>query len=124
IAIGSANDASMAMAELIGGSEEAFVKQMNQKAKELGLTHTHFENPTGLPAENHYSTAKDMATMARALLHYKKITNYTGKYEDYLRQNTDHKFWLVNTNRLVKFYPGVDGLKTGFTNEAKFCLTA
>lgn len=125
IAIGSANDASMAMAEKIGGSEQSFVRMMNEKAKELGLKHTHFENPTGLPAKGHYSTAHDMAVMARALLQYgKKITKYTGTYEDYLRENTDKKFWLVNTNRLVKFYPGVDGLKTGYTNEAKYCLTA
>ncbi|HET7578441.1 MAG TPA: D-alanyl-D-alanine carboxypeptidase family protein [Bacillales bacterium] len=125
IAIGSANDASMAMAEKIAGSEEAFVKMMNEKAKELGLTHTHFVNPTGLPAKNHYSSAHDMAIMARALLQYgKKITKYTGTYEDYLREDSKKKFWLVNTNRLVKFYPGVDGLKTGFTNEAKYCLTA
>ncbi|HET7629198.1 MAG TPA: D-alanyl-D-alanine carboxypeptidase family protein [Bacillales bacterium] len=124
IAIGSANDASMAMAEKIGGSEEAFVKMMNEKAEKLGLQHTHFENPTGLPAENHYSSARDMAKIARALLAYDKITEYTGKYEDYLREDTDEKFWLVNTNRLVKFYPGVDGLKTGYTNKAKFCLTA
>lgn len=124
IAIGSANDASVAMAEQIDGSEESFVKHMNKKAKQLGLKHTHFENATGLPEKNHYSSAKDMAEMARALLQYEKITKYTGKYEDYLREDTDDKFWLVNTNRLVKFYQGVDGLKTGYTNEAKYCLTA
>jgi D-alanyl-D-alanine carboxypeptidase (penicillin-binding protein 5/6) len=124
IAIGSANDASMAMAEKIAGSEEEFVKMMNEKAKELGLKNTHFVNPSGLPVKDHYSSAKDMAIMARALLQYDKITGYTGRYEDYLREDTDDKFWLVNTNRLIKFYPGVDGLKTGYTNEAKYCLTA
>lgn len=124
IAIGSANDASVAMAEQLDGSEEAFVKHMNKKAKQLGLKHTHFENATGLPEKNHYSSAHDMAKMAQALLRYEKITDYTGKYEDYLREDSDDKFWLVNTNRLVKFYPGVDGLKTGYTNEAKYCLTA
>ncbi|HEU5139576.1 MAG TPA: D-alanyl-D-alanine carboxypeptidase family protein, partial [Bacillales bacterium] len=124
IAVGSANDASVAMAEKIAGSEEAFVKMMNEKAKALGLKNTHFENPTGLPAENHYSTAADMAKMARALLQYEQITQYTGIYQDYLREGTDNKFWLVNTNRLVKTYPNVDGLKTGYTNEAKYCLTA
>ncbi len=124
IAIASGNDASVAMAERISGSEEAFVEKMNQKAKELGLKNTLFQNPTGLPAENHYSTSYDMAIMAKELLKYEMITKYTGKYEDYLRENTDKKFWLVNTNRLVKFYPGVDGLKTGYTNEAKYCLTA
>lgn len=124
IAIGSGNDASVAMAERIAGSEEAFVEMMNKKAKELGLKNTSFQNSTGLPAEGHYSSAYDMAMMARELLKYEDITKYTGIYEDYLRENTDKKFWLVNTNRLVKFYPGVDGLKTGFTSEAKYCLTA
>jgi serine-type D-Ala-D-Ala carboxypeptidase (penicillin-binding protein 5/6) len=124
IAIGSANDASVAMAERIAGSEEAFVKMMNKKAKELGLKDTMFQNATGLPAEKHYSSAYDMAMLARELLKYEDITKYTRMYEDYLRENTDKKFWLVNTNRLVKFYPGVDGLKTGFTSQAKYCLTA
>jgi D-alanyl-D-alanine carboxypeptidase (penicillin-binding protein 5/6) len=124
IAIASGNDASVAMAERIAGSEEAFVKMMNDKVKELGLVNTHFMNPTGLPAENHFSTAHDMALMAKELLKYELITKFTSMYEDYLRQDTDKKFWLVNTNRLVKFYPGVDGLKTGYTSEAKYCLTA
>jgi D-alanyl-D-alanine carboxypeptidase (penicillin-binding protein 5/6) len=124
IAIGSGNDASVAMAERIAGSEEAFVEMMNKKAKELGLKNTNFQNPTGLPAEDHYSTAYDMAMMAKELLKYEDITKFTGTYEAYLREDTDKKFWLVNTNRLVRFYPGVDGLKTGFTSEAKYCLTA
>ncbi|MCU9595398.1 D-alanyl-D-alanine carboxypeptidase [Caldibacillus thermolactis] len=124
IAIGSANDASVAMAEKIAGSEENFVDMMNAKAKELGLKNTKFQNSTGLPAEDHYSSARDMAVMAKELLKYEEITKYTSMYEDYLREGTDKKFWLVNTNRLVKFYPGVDGLKTGYTNEAKYCLTA
>ncbi|MFT0800383.1 D-alanyl-D-alanine carboxypeptidase family protein [Bacillus swezeyi] len=124
IAIGSGNDASVAMAEHIAGSEEEFVKRMNEKAAELGLKDTSFKNTTGLPEEGHYSTAYDMAHMAKELLKYERITKFTGTYEDYLRENTDKKFWLVNTNRLIKFYPGVDGVKTGFTNEAKYCLTA
>lgn len=124
IAIGSANDASVAMAERIAGSEEAFVEQMNKKVKELSLKNTVFQNTTGLPAENHYSTAHDMAIIAKELLKYDEITKFTGIYESYLRENTEKKFWLVNTNRLVKFYPGVDGLKTGYTSEAKYCLTA
>ncbi|WP_338749930.1 D-alanyl-D-alanine carboxypeptidase family protein [Bacillus sp. FJAT-52991] len=123
IAIGSANDASVAMAERIGGSEEMFVKMMNKKAKELDLKQTQFKNATGLPEKGHYSSAYDMAIMAKALLNHKQITKFTGTYEAYLRDGTDKKFWLVNTNRLLKFYPGVDGLKTGFTNEAKYCLT-
>jgi D-alanyl-D-alanine carboxypeptidase (penicillin-binding protein 5/6) len=124
IAIGSANDASVAMGEFIAGTNDDFVEMMNAKAKELGLKNTRFQNPTGLPAKDHYTTAHDMAVMAKELLKYSKVTQYTGQYEDYLRQDTDKKFWLVNTNRLVKFYPGVDGLKTGYTNEAKYCLTA
>ncbi|KMY54668.1 D-alanyl-D-alanine carboxypeptidase [Bacillus sp. FJAT-27231] len=124
IAIGSANDASVAMAERIAGSEEMFVKKMNQKAKELGLKQTKFKNATGLPQPGHYSSAYDMAVMAKELLKHEGITKYTGTYEAYLRENSDKKFWLVNTNRLIRFYPGVDGLKTGFTNEAKYCLTA
>lgn len=124
IAIASANDASVAMAERIAGSEERFVDMMNKKAKELGLQNTHFQNTTGLPEDNHYSSAHDMAVMAKELLKYEEVTKYTGKYEDYLRKGTEKEFWLVNTNRLVKFYPGVDGVKTGFTNEAKYCLTA
>ncbi|WP_275296746.1 D-alanyl-D-alanine carboxypeptidase family protein [Bacillus sp. REN10] len=123
IAIGSANDASVAMAERLGGSEENFVKMMNKRAKELGLKHTQFKNATGLPEKGHYSSAHDMALMAKALLNHEKITEFTGTYETYLRDGTDKKFWLVNTNRLIKFYPGVDGVKTGFTNEAKYCLT-
>lgn len=124
IAIGSANDASVAVAERIAGSEEAFVEEMNTKVKELGLKNTQFQNTTGLPAENHYSTAHDMAIIAKELLKYEDITKFTGTYESYLREKSDKKFWLVNTNRLVKFYPGVDGLKTGYTSEAKYCLTA
>jgi D-alanyl-D-alanine carboxypeptidase (penicillin-binding protein 5/6) len=124
IAIGSGNDASVAMAEKIAGSTEEFVNMMNKKVEELGLKNTHFKNPTGLPEDDHYSSAHDMALMAKELLKYENITKFTGKYEDYLREGSDKKFWLVNTNRLVKFYPGVDGVKTGFTNEAKYCLTA
>ena len=124
IAIGSGNDASVAMAERIAGSEEAFVEMMNNKVKELGLKDTVFKNTTGLPVADHYSTANDMAIMAKELLKYEDITKFTGMYEAYLRENTDNKFWLVNTNKLVRFYPGVDGLKTGFTKEALYCLTA
>ena len=124
IAIGSGNDASVAMAERIAGSEEAFIDMMNKKAEELGLKDTKFQNTTGLPVEEHYSSAHDMAIMSKELLKYEDITKYTGKYEAYLREDTDNKFWLVNTNKLVRFYPGVDGLKTGFTREAMYCLTA
>ncbi|GAB3052501.1 D-alanyl-D-alanine carboxypeptidase family protein [Virgibacillus ainsalahensis] len=124
VAVASGNDASVALAERISGSEEAFVKKMNEKVDELNLKNTHFQNTTGLPAEDHYSTAYDMAMIAKELLKYETITDYTSIYEDYLRKGEDNEFWLVNTNKLVRFYPGVDGLKTGFTNDAKYCLTA
>ena len=124
IAVASGNDASVALAERIAGSEEAFVEKMNNKVEELKLKNTHFQNTTGLPAEDHYSTSHDMAIIAKELLKYESITEYTSLYEDYLRKGEENEFWLVNTNKLVKFYPGVDGLKTGFTNEAKYCLTA
>ncbi|MUK87215.1 D-alanyl-D-alanine carboxypeptidase [Ornithinibacillus sp. L9] len=124
IAIASGNDASVALAERIAGSEEAFVERMNQKVKELKLKNTKFQNVTGLPADDHYSTSHDMAVIAKELLKYESITEYTSIYEDYLRKGQKDEFWLVNTNKLVRFYPGVDGLKTGFTNDAKYCLTA
>ncbi|WP_042223534.1 D-alanyl-D-alanine carboxypeptidase family protein [Oceanobacillus manasiensis] len=124
IAIASGNDASVAMAERVAGSEEEFVSLMNKKVEQLELKNTKFQNTTGLPADDHYSTAYDMAIIAKELLKYESITNYTSVYEDYLRKGQENEFWLVNTNKLVRFYPGVDGLKTGFTNEAKYCLTA
>lgn len=124
VAIGSANDASVALAEKIAGSEEAFVAQMNDRVKTLGLKNTHFKNTTGLTEDGHYSSAYDMAMMAKELLKHEEITEFTKLYESYLREDTDKKFWLVNTNKLVKFYPGVDGLKTGYTSDAKYCLTA
>ena len=124
IALASGNDASVAMAEKIAGSEEAFVQMMNEKAQQLGMKNTHFVNSNGLPAENHYSSAYDIALMSRELLKHEEVTKYTGLYQDYLRKDTDNPFWLVNTNKLVRFYPGTDGLKTGYTSEAKFCLAA
>ena len=124
IAIGSGNDATVAMAERIAGTEEAFVKLMNDRAKKLGLNNTNFKNSTGLDVENHYSTAYDMSVIARELVKHKKILEFTGTYEDYLRKDSASPFWLVNTNRLVRFYQGVDGLKTGYTKEAGYCLTS
>lgn len=124
IAMASANDAVVALAERISGSEEAFVFKMNEKAKKLNLKNTNFKNATGLDVANHYSTAKDMSVMARELIKHEKILEFSGKYEDYLRQDTDKKFWLVNTNKLMKSYDGMDGLKTGYTKEAGYCLTA
>nr|WP_090719107.1 D-alanyl-D-alanine carboxypeptidase family protein [Paenibacillus typhae] len=124
IAMASGNDASVAMAEKIAGSESAFVDMMNSKAEELGLKDTHFANCNGLPAENHYSSAHDIAVISRELLKHERIIKYTGSYQDYLRKDTEKPFWLVNTNKLVRFYTGADGLKTGYTSEAKFCLSA
>ena len=124
IAMASANDAVVALAERISGSEEEFVKEMNNKANELNLENTNFENSTGLDSDNHYSSAKDMALIAKELVKHKKILEFSSTYEDYLRQNTNKKFWLVNTNKLIKTYDGMDGLKTGFTEKAMYCLTA
>lgn len=124
IAIASGNDAAVAMAEYIAGTTEEFVKKMNERANELGLKNTNFVNVHGLDAENHYSSAYDMSQIARELLEHPKILEYTSLYEDYLAKPDGTKTWLVNTNKLVRFYPGVDGLKTGFTNPAGYCLTA
>ena len=124
ICIASGNDATVALAEKIAGTEKAFVKLMNDKAKSLGLKNTNFVNATGLDAEGHYSTANDMSVMARELVKHEKILEFSSIYEDYLRKNTAKSFWLVNTNKLVKFYSYIDGLKTGFTDDAGYCLTA
>lgn len=124
IAVSSANDAVVAMAEKISGSVDEFVTLMNEKAKNLGLKNTNFANPHGLDNENHYSTAYDMAIIAKELLKYEDILKYTSIYEDYLTKPDGSQVWLVNTNRLVRFYDGVDGLKTGYTTEAGYCLTA
>lgn len=124
ITIASGNDAVVALAEAIAGSEENFVKMMNQKLKKLGLKDSNFKNCHGLDEEGHYSSAYDMAFIARELVNHKKILEYSKIYETYLRENTDRKIWLVNTNKLVRFKPGVDGLKTGYTKEAGYCLTA
>lgn len=124
ISIASGNDAAVAMAEYIAGSTEEFVSMMNNKVRELGLSNTHFVNVHGLDAENHYSSAYDMSQIARELLKHEKILEYTSLYEDYLVKEDGTKTWLVNTNKLVRFYNGVDGLKTGYTKTAGYCLTA
>ena len=124
VAIASGNDAVVALAERVSGSEEQFVKRMNTRAKDLGLKNTNFINATGLTADNHYSSAYDMSLIAKELIKHEKILEFTSTYEDYLRKDTKSPFWLVNTNRLVRFKEGVDGLKTGFTDEAGYCLTA
>ena len=125
ISMASANDATVQMAEVLAGSENAFVKLMNEKVQDLGLKHTVFKNCTGLDEEGHYSSAYDMAMIARELVvNYPEILEFSSVYEDYLRENTENKFWLVNTNKLVRFYEGADGLKTGHTDAAKYCLAA
>lgn len=124
VAIASGNDATVALAEYVAGTEDNFVRMMNEKAQELGLENTSFVNTNGLPAPDHYSSARDIAIMSRELIKHEKILDYTSIYEDYLRKDTDRPFWLVNTNRLVKHYEGVDGLKTGYTHESLYCLSA
>ncbi len=124
VAIASGNDAVVALGEAIAGSEEGFVDMMNKRAKELNLKNTNFKTPHGLDAANHYSSARDMSLIAKELVKHKKVLEFTSIYEDYLRENTDKKIWLVNTNKLVRFYDGVDGLKTGYTKDAGYCLTA
>lgn len=124
VSIASANDGAIALAEFIGGSVENFVDMMNKKVEDLGLSNTHFVNPHGLHADNHYSSAYDMAIMASNLISHEKILHYTSIYEDYFNKPDGSRTWLVNTNKLVRFLEGVDGLKTGYTNEAGYCLTA
>ena len=124
ITIASGNDAVVALAEAIAGTEENFVKMMNDKVQQLGLKDTNFKNCHGLDEEGHYSSAYDMAYIGRELVRHQKILDYSSIYETYLREGTDKKIWLVNTNKLVRFKDGVDGLKTGYTKEAGFCLTA
>lgn len=123
--IASANDAAMSLAMHIGGSEKVFVNMMNDKAKELNLQNTNFVNPYGFDDPNHYTSSYDMAIMSSHLINnHPKILEYTSIYEDYVREDTVKKFWLVNTNKLVKFMDGVDGLKTGWTQNSGYCLTA
>ena len=124
IAVASGNDAVVALSEAIAGTEDEFVKRMNQRAKELGLQDTNFKNPHGLDTANHYSSAYDMSLIAKELVKHEKVLEFTSIYEDYLREGQKNKVWLVNTNKLVRFYDGLDGLKTGYTKEAGYCLTS
>lgn len=122
VVIASANDAAVALAEYVAGSVPAFVEKMNRRAAELGMTNTRFENVTGLDdtAENHLTSAEDIAIMSRALIAHKKILEYSSIWMDSIR---DGNFGLTNTNRLVRFYPGCTGLKTGSTAKAGFCVS-
>lgn len=121
IAAGSANDACVAVAEYLEGTHQNFVDKMNDTARELGLENTHFVNAYGLPAEGHYSSAYDMAVIARYALSHPRVLEYTSIKEYSLREG---KFILYNTNKLLWWYQGTDGFKTGWTNEAKYCLTS
>lgn len=121
IAVASANDGCVAMAEHIAGSESSFVDMMNEKAAELGMSNTHFMNTNGLDEEGHYSSARDVAIMSRELIKHEKIFDYTTIWTDELR---DGKFQLANTNKLIRFYNGANGLKTGSTSQALCCLSA
>ncbi len=128
ISIASANDASVAMAEHIAGSHEEFVARMNQRAKELGMNNTNFVNCTGLDADNHYTTAYDIALMSRELItRFPQISNYATVWMDTFVHTTKKgrtEFGLTNTNKLIKSYKGITGLKTGSTSIAKYCLSA
>lgn len=121
IAVASANDGCVAMAEHLAGSESAFVDMMNEKAKELGMENTHFMNTNGLDEDDHYSSARDVAIMSRELMKHETIFNYTSIWMDTLRGG---KFQLANTNKLIRFYDGANGLKTGSTSKALCCLSA
>lgn len=122
VVIASANDAAVALAEHVAGSEEAFVSNMNRRARELGMTSTHFENTNGLDdtAQNHVTSAADIAIMSRALISHPDILTYSSTWMDTIRNGA---FGLTNTNRLVRFYRGCNGLKTGSTSKAGFCVS-
>lgn len=121
VVVASANDCTVALGELVAGSEEGFVAMMNEKAKELGMENTHFANCTGLPAENHYTTARDIAIMTRELHKHKKVYDYTKIWMDTLRGG---EFGITNTNKLIRFYNGATGMKTGYTSSALYCMSA
>lgn len=123
VAIASANDAAVALAEYIAGSTTEFVRLMNEKVSLLGLKHTNFKNVHGLDEEGHYSSSYDMAVIGSELLKHERILNYTKIYEDYVEHPNGNKTWIVNTNKLINYYEGVDGLKTGFTNNSGYCIT-
>lgn len=125
VAIASANDAVVALAEHIAVSEDNFVRLMNDKVSEWGLQNTHFENASGLHSDTHYTTAKDMAIIGTHLLEIggDLLLTYTSMYDSYVRQGTEAEVWLVNTNKLLRTFEGTDGLKTGYTSESGYCIT-
>lgn len=123
IGIASANDAAVALAEKLGGTVENFVNMMNERAKELGCKNTTFKNPHGLDEDGHLTSAYDMSLMARELVKHEYALKISSTYDEYITVSGENH-WLVNTNKLVKFYKGIDGLKTGYTDKAGYCLTA
>ncbi len=124
IIVGSANDSCVAIAEFLSGSEEAFVLKMNERAEALGMTSTTFCNATGLPNDDHVSTARDMATLSCALVHHDMYFDYSTIWIDNFAHPSGRETMLANTNKLIRYGTGVDGIKTGFTNAAGFCLSA
>ena len=125
VALPSANDSITALAEAVAGSEGDFVELMNTRAADFEMTNTVFKNPTGLPEDGHLTTAYDMALLGRRLIvDFPEVTEFTSLYEAYVREESDEPFWLVNTNKLIRYVEGLDGLKTGYTSEAGHCLTA
>ncbi len=121
VVVASANDCTVALGELVSGSEEGFVEKMNEKAASLGMVNTHFSNCTGLPAENHYTTARDIALMTAELHKHPKVYDYTKIWMDTLRGG---EFGITNTNKLIRFYSGATGMKTGYTSSALYCMSA
>jgi serine-type D-Ala-D-Ala carboxypeptidase (penicillin-binding protein 5/6) len=124
VAIASGNDAAVALAEYLGGTESAFVDMMNKRAKELGMNNTTFKNCNGLPIEGHLSTARDISIMSMELLKHPTILKYSGIYMETISEGRKSPIELLNHNKLVRFFEGCDGLKTGYTEEAKYCISA
>lgn len=124
VCIASANDCAVLLAEEVAGSEDYFVRKMNEKAKELGCKNTNFSDCTGLTSKDHYTSAYDMALMAKELLvKYPDVLTYTTIKEDYIRKDTSSPFWLVNTNKMIGRVEGLNGLKTGYTSFSGYCIT-
>lgn len=124
VAVESANDASVALAEFLAGTEEAFVEKMNNRAKELGMKDTHFVNCTGFFDSNHYTSAYDVAVMSRELLKHSKILDYTKIWMETISEGRKEPFTLVNRNKMIRSYKGCDGLKTGYVKESMYCISA
>ena len=124
VIVASANDSAVALAEHLAGTEESFVRLMNMRAEELGLTNTHYANCTGLPAQEHYTTARDVAKLSAQLDLHPIYYRYSTIWMDEIKHRGGRVTSLTNTNRLIRFYPGCDGYKTGSTNEARYCVSA